>query len=133
MKYKVGGVIGCFLDLYDKTISKSPKNKCFVYVYFCIKIFYFLMFFFCTLFDVFVLMLVVCVYYPVLKFQQEEKVYSNTAESFGKQWQVGDVVGVFLDLIDHTISKNFDLASVLLLLFLFGIYMHITTRLNFFF
>ncbi|CAG9853862.1 unnamed protein product [Phyllotreta striolata] len=34
----------------------------------------------------------------------EEKVYSNTAESFGKQWQVGDVVGVFLDLIDHTIS-----------------------------
>ncbi|XP_071050495.1 ryanodine receptor isoform X2 [Onthophagus taurus] len=34
----------------------------------------------------------------------EEKVYCNTAESFGKQWQVGDVVGVFLDLIDHTIS-----------------------------
>ncbi|XP_060521135.1 ryanodine receptor isoform X2 [Cylas formicarius] len=34
----------------------------------------------------------------------EEKVYSNSAESFGKQWQVGDVVGVFLDLIDHTIS-----------------------------
>ncbi|KAL3284793.1 hypothetical protein HHI36_018934 [Cryptolaemus montrouzieri] len=34
----------------------------------------------------------------------EEKVYSNAAESFGKQWQVGDVVGVFLDLIDHTIS-----------------------------
>lgn len=32
--------------------------------------------------------------------------YCNTAESFGKQWQVGDVVGVFLDLIDHTISKN---------------------------
>lgn len=32
--------------------------------------------------------------------------YSNSAESFGKQWQVGDVVGVFLDLIDHTISKN---------------------------
>lgn len=34
----------------------------------------------------------------------EEKVYVGTAESFGKQWQVGDVVGVFLDLIDHTIS-----------------------------
>lgn len=32
--------------------------------------------------------------------------YSNSAESFGKQWQIGDVVGVFLDLIDHTISKN---------------------------
>jgi len=27
------------------------------------------------------------------------------AESFGRQWQVGDVVGVFLDLIDRTISK----------------------------
>ncbi|XP_043283357.1 ryanodine receptor isoform X10 [Venturia canescens] len=34
----------------------------------------------------------------------EEKVYSSTAETFGKQWQVGDVVGVFLDLIDRTIS-----------------------------
>jgi hypothetical protein len=32
--------------------------------------------------------------------------YSGTAESFGKQWQVGDVVGVFLDLIDRTISKK---------------------------
>lgn len=31
--------------------------------------------------------------------------YLGSAESFGKQWQVGDVVGVFLDLIDHTISK----------------------------
>ncbi|XP_023317849.1 ryanodine receptor isoform X1 [Trichogramma pretiosum] len=34
----------------------------------------------------------------------EEKVYSGTSESFGKQWQVNDVVGVFLDLIDKTIS-----------------------------
>nr|CAD7395326.1 unnamed protein product [Timema poppensis] len=34
----------------------------------------------------------------------EEKVYCGSAESFGKQWQVGDVVGVFLDLIDRTIS-----------------------------
>ncbi|XP_044016394.1 ryanodine receptor isoform X3 [Aphidius gifuensis] len=34
----------------------------------------------------------------------EEKVYSGTGETFGKQWQIGDVVGVFLDLIDHTIS-----------------------------
>ncbi|KAJ8665342.1 hypothetical protein QAD02_007004, partial [Eretmocerus hayati] len=34
----------------------------------------------------------------------EEKVYSGTGEAFGKQWQVGDVVGVFLDLIDKTIS-----------------------------
>lgn len=28
----------------------------------------------------------------------------GTAESFGRQWQVGDIVGVFLDLMDHTIS-----------------------------
>nr|QCQ73687.1 ryanodine receptor [Mythimna separata] len=34
----------------------------------------------------------------------EEKVYSGSTESFGKQWAVGDVVGVFLDLIDKTIS-----------------------------
>ncbi|KAL0274261.1 UNVERIFIED_CONTAM: hypothetical protein PYX00_006731 [Menopon gallinae] len=34
----------------------------------------------------------------------EEKVYCGTGESFGKQWQVGDVVGVFLDLLDRTIS-----------------------------
>lgn len=31
--------------------------------------------------------------------------YSGSTESFGKQWSVGDVVGVFLDLIDKTISK----------------------------
>lgn len=36
---------------------------------------------------------------------KEEKVYSGIAETFGRQWQVGDVVGVFLDLLDHTISK----------------------------
>ncbi|GBP39010.1 Ryanodine receptor [Eumeta japonica] len=35
---------------------------------------------------------------------KEEKVYSGNYESFGKQWAVGDVVGVFLDLIDRTIS-----------------------------
>uniref|UniRef100_A0A0A9WDJ1 Ryanodine receptor 44F n=2 Tax=Lygus hesperus TaxID=30085 RepID=A0A0A9WDJ1_LYGHE len=34
----------------------------------------------------------------------EEKVTSGVAESFGRQWTVGDVVGVFLDLLDHTIS-----------------------------
>lgn len=32
--------------------------------------------------------------------------YGGTTESFGKQWGPGDVVGVFLDLVDHTISKN---------------------------
>jgi len=40
-------------------------------------------------------------------------VYSNSAESFGKQWQVGDVVGVFLDLIDHTISKSLTVLTLL--------------------
>ena len=42
---------------------------------------------------------------------KEEKVYSGTAEAFGKQWQVGDVVGVFLDLIDRTISKRQSLSD----------------------
>jgi len=37
---------------------------------------------------------------------KEEKAYGGAAESFGKQWVVGDVVGVFLDLIDRTISKS---------------------------
>lgn len=31
--------------------------------------------------------------------------YAGSTESFGKQWGPGDVVGVFLDLVDHTISK----------------------------
>ncbi|XP_037915514.1 ryanodine receptor isoform X7 [Hermetia illucens] len=34
----------------------------------------------------------------------EEKVSGGATESFGKQWGPGDVVGVFLDLVDHTIS-----------------------------
>ncbi|XP_055693636.1 ryanodine receptor [Lutzomyia longipalpis] len=34
----------------------------------------------------------------------EEKVSGGSTESFGKQWVPGDVVGVFLDLVDHTIS-----------------------------
>jgi hypothetical protein len=43
----------------------------------------------------------------LLKFcvSKEEKAFGGAAESFGKQWGVGDVVGVFLDLIDRTISK----------------------------
>lgn len=39
---------------------------------------------------------------------KEEKVYMGNAESFGRLWQVGDVVGVFLDLLDHTISKTYN-------------------------
>jgi ryanodine receptor 2 len=35
---------------------------------------------------------------------KEEKMYMGTSESFGRQWQIGDIVGVFLDLMDHTIS-----------------------------
>lgn len=31
--------------------------------------------------------------------------YAGSTESFGKQWQPTDVVGVFLDMVDHTISK----------------------------
>lgn len=44
----------------------------------------------------------------LLKFcvSKEEKAFGGAAESFGKQWVVGDVVGVFLDLIDRTISKS---------------------------
>ncbi|XP_049775985.1 ryanodine receptor [Schistocerca cancellata] len=34
----------------------------------------------------------------------EVKYNCGQAETFGKQWQVGDVVGVFLDLVDRTIS-----------------------------
>lgn len=30
----------------------------------------------------------------------------GATESFGKQWVPGDIVGVFLDLVDHTISKS---------------------------
>lgn len=33
--------------------------------------------------------------------------FGGAAESFGKQWVPGDIVGVFLDLVDHTISKKF--------------------------
>ena len=29
----------------------------------------------------------------------------GASESYGRQWAVGDCVGVFLDLVDHTISK----------------------------
>uniref|UniRef100_A0A182QKY2 Ryanodine receptor 3, brain n=1 Tax=Anopheles farauti TaxID=69004 RepID=A0A182QKY2_9DIPT len=35
---------------------------------------------------------------------REEKVSGGATESFGKQWVPGDIVGVFLDLVDHTIS-----------------------------
>ncbi|CAG0896856.1 unnamed protein product, partial [Cyprideis torosa] len=34
----------------------------------------------------------------------EEKGHAGSFESYGKQWQVGDVVGVMIDLVDRTIS-----------------------------
>ncbi|KAK7790957.1 hypothetical protein R5R35_007854 [Gryllus longicercus] len=34
----------------------------------------------------------------------EEKVFAGAADTFGRHWQVGDVVGAFLDLADRTIS-----------------------------
>lgn len=36
---------------------------------------------------------------------QEEKCHAGTMESYGHKWQVGDVVGVCLDLVDRTISE----------------------------
>ena len=36
---------------------------------------------------------------------QELKCHRDENESYGKQWAVGDCVGVFLDMVDHTISK----------------------------
>lgn len=36
---------------------------------------------------------------------QEEKCFANVVDSYGHKWQVGDVVGVCLDLVDRTISE----------------------------
>lgn len=46
------------------------------------------------------------IYILLIHHNQEEKISGGGAESFGKQWQPGDIVGVFLDLVDHTISKT---------------------------
>jgi hypothetical protein len=35
----------------------------------------------------------------------EEKAHSGVCDSYGKRWQVGDVIGVFLDIQDRTISE----------------------------
>ena len=35
----------------------------------------------------------------------EDKIHGGVVETYGKYWQPGDVVGVFLDLTDRTISK----------------------------
>ncbi|CAG0917146.1 unnamed protein product [Notodromas monacha] len=34
----------------------------------------------------------------------EEKLFGGAAETYGKQWAAGDVIGVLLDLVDRTIS-----------------------------
>lgn len=36
---------------------------------------------------------------------QVTKVHLNTSEPFGRRYQVGDIVGIFLDLFDRTISE----------------------------
>ena len=36
----------------------------------------------------------------------EEKLHGGYCDSYGKRWQPGDVVGVFLDIPNHTISKK---------------------------
>ena len=36
---------------------------------------------------------------------QEEKCHANVVDTYGHKWQVGDVVGVCLDLVDRTISE----------------------------
>ena len=38
----------------------------------------------------------------------EEKMHSGIEETYGKICHPGDVVGVFLDLADRTISENYD-------------------------
>ena len=35
----------------------------------------------------------------------EEKTHGGVSDSYGKKWQVGDVVGVFLDINDKTIGN----------------------------
>jgi len=35
----------------------------------------------------------------------EEKVHSAVCDNYGKRWQIGDIIGVFLDIQDRTISK----------------------------
>lgn len=40
-----------------------------------------------------------------MKPSKEEKLYGGGSENFGKQFRESDVIGVFLDLIDKTISK----------------------------
>jgi len=34
------------------------------------------------------------------------KVHAGTHESFGHKYQVGDIVGCFIDVADRTISKS---------------------------
>lgn len=62
--------------------------------------------------------------FPTFK---EEKVFSGSTESFGKQWAVGDVVGVFLDLIDKTISKYQSWCILVLVTTLAGTFLFISS------
>lgn len=51
-------------------------------------------------------MKIIIIYLIFIAIQKEEKVFGGTSESFGKQCNPGDIIGVFLDLTDHTISKK---------------------------
>ncbi len=59
----------------------------------------------------------------------EEKVHLGVAESYGRAWHVGDVIGVFLDLADRTISEAVCKQNFLIffaILIIFG-YTHLCT------
>ena len=104
----VGDIVGCFLDADRSSISKIDKKNlrhCVTKSSFKCQKFRSL-----TL----VLPLTVCVIYVTILITQEEKVFGGASESFGKQWGPGDIVGVFLDLVDHTISKKIFDQSIIL-------------------
>ncbi len=52
----------------------------------------------------------------------EEKVHSAVCDNYGKRWQVGDIIGVFLDIQDRTISEFFYLLNTLTSVFEFCIF-----------
>ena len=45
----------------------------------------------------------------------EEKVHSAVCDNYGKRWQIGDIIGVFLDIQDRTISKLLILTRLFIL------------------
>ncbi|MPC12218.1 hypothetical protein E2C01_004897 [Portunus trituberculatus] len=74
----IGDIVGVMLDLHDKTII-LPQG--------------------------YIGLLGVQTANPALCFRPEEKCHANVVDTYGHKWQVGDVVGVCLDLVDRTISE----------------------------